>query len=212
MTNRDLRNALLALLKVEFEPYGFVLNKAKAEFTRRVPDGWQKLQLVFLVRSEGWEINPALLVRKNVVENLYHQASYFEAKYHKITPTIGLPIADFIQDGHDYRFHLNTEADLSPAFQDLVALFKQVAIPFFQQYDSLKDIEKEVNTETRKSIFPWLNQGSVGLILAKLVASPQYDQLEKRYRSYYEQLSKGFYLSEYEGVVELLKNIKVGNA
>ncbi len=208
MTNRDLRNTLLTLLKAEFEPYGFALNKAKAEFTKRVPDGWQKLHLVFLVRSEGWEINPGLLIRKNVVENLYHQASYFEAKYHKTTATIGLPIADFIKDGHDYRFQLNKEADLSPTFQGLVALFRQVAIPFFQQYNSLKEIEKEVNIKDRKSLFPWINQGSVGLILAKLVSNPHYGQLEKKYRSYYEQMSKGFYLPEYEGVVKILNNMR----
>jgi hypothetical protein len=138
MTNRELRNALLALLALKLEPYGFVLNQAQATFTKRSPDGWQKFQLIFLVRSEGWEINPVMLIRKNVVEDLYHKASYFEPKYHRTTPTIGISIADFIRDGKDYRFQLNTEADLTPDFQALAALFIQVVLPFFRQYDNIE--------------------------------------------------------------------------
>lgn len=212
MTNRDLRNTLLVLLAAEFEPYGFVLNKAQAEFTKRSPDGWQKFHLVFLVRSEGWEINPGMLIRKNVVEDIYHKASYFEPKYHRTTPTIGIPMADFIRDGKDYRFQLNTEADLTPDFQGLAALFKQVVLPFFGQYDSIEELDREVNIETRKSIFSGLKyEGSVGLILAKLTDNPRYNQLERKYRSHYQLLSNGFYLPEYEGVVEALKLVKPSN-
>lgn len=209
MTNRELRNTLLALLASEFEPYGFVLNKSQAEFTKKSPDGWQKFHLVFLVRSEGWEINLGMLIRKNVVEDIYHKASYFEPKYHRTTPTIGIPIENFIRDGRDHCFQLSTEADLTPAFQGLAALFKKIALPFFKQYDDIEELDKEVNIETRKSIFSGPKyEGSVGLILAWLANNPRYDQLEMKYRSHYKQIDNGFYLPEYEGVVEVLKAMK----
>jgi hypothetical protein len=210
MISRDLRNRLLLLLAAEFESYGFVLNKAQAIFTKRVPNGWQKFQLVFLVRSEGWEINPALLIRNDIVEKIYHKASYFEAKYHKTTATVGLPIEKLINNGYAYDFHnfqLHTESDLNPTFQGLITLFKEVAIPFFQQYDSLEKIDNEINKENGARLFTWTSHGSIGLVIAKLVGNSRYDQLEKKYRKYYEQIDNGFYLPEYEGVVRIVKDL-----
>ncbi|TDN40381.1 hypothetical protein E4631_11440 [Hymenobacter sp. UV11] len=208
MTNRELRNSLLDLLASELSPSGFVLNKAQAGFTNRLKDGWKKFHLIFLVRSEGWEINPGVLVRKNVVEDLYHKASYFEAKYHKTTPTIGIALENLNNDGNSYRLTLTSERDVLPCYHRLLYLFNNVAIPFFEKYSSLEELDKEVNIETRKSIFSGLNyEGNLGIILAKLVNNPHYHKLEEKYRNYYQQFSNGFYLPEYEGIVEVLKSV-----
>ena len=206
MTNRELRNALLVALSSELIPYGFVLNKSQAEFTRRAADGWHKFQLIFLMRSNGWEINLGLLIRKNLVESIYHQASYFEPKYHKTTPTVGLSVETLINDGQEHRFQLRTISDLTPCFEGILNLFNQVAIPFFAKYNSIEALDREVNVENRSSIFSWINQGSIGVILAKLVGNPKYVSLKKKYHSHYKKLSDGFYLPEYEGVVNALES------
>ena len=206
MTNRELRNTLLELLAAEFASDGFVLTKAAACFTKRLPDGWHQFQLVFLVRSAGWEIKPGLLLRKHVVETIYHQASYFEAKYHPTTATIGLPLEKLARQGPTVSFDLTTEADITSLVQELVVLFRQVALPFFAQYDQLQAIDQELNKEIGESLFSWPNRGSIGLIIAHLVTNPRYEQLEKSYRIYYKQLSNGFYLPEYEGVMEAIKS------
>jgi hypothetical protein len=205
MTNRELRNTLLDLLAAELASDGFVLTKAAARFTKKLPDGWHQVQLVFLVRSAGWEIKPGLLLRKHVVETIYHQASYFEAKYHRTTATIGLPLEKLAKQGPTASFDLTTEADITSLVHELGALFRHVALPFFAQYDQLAAIDQELNKEAGESLFSWPNRGSIGLIIAHLVANARYEQLEKQYRTYYQQLSNGFYLPEYEGVVEVLK-------
>ncbi|MBO2008904.1 hypothetical protein [Hymenobacter negativus] len=206
MTNRELRNALLERLASYLAPYGFVLNKALAEFTKRSAEGWEKFQLIYLVRSNGWEINPAMLIRINTVEDIYHKASYFETKCHKTTPTVGIPLEDFINDGKGYRFDLNSEADIERCYQNIMMLFKKVVVPFFSQYNDIEQLDKEVNIENRESIFSWaIYKGSLGIILAKLVDNPKYNQLEEKHRIYYQQFADGFYLDEYEGVAKVLR-------
>jgi hypothetical protein len=208
MTNRELRNSLLDLLALKLKPSGFVLNKAQAEFTNRLKDGWEKFHLIFLVRSEGWEINPGVLIRKNVVEDIYHKASYFEAKYHKTTPTIGIPLENFNNNGNKYRLTLASEADIIPCYHKLLVLFNNVAIPFFEKYSSLEELDREVNIENRKSVFSGPKyEGNLGIILARLTNNPHYHKLEEKYRNYYQQFSNGFYLPEYEGIVEVLKGV-----
>jgi hypothetical protein len=208
MTNRELRNSLLDLLALELKPAGFVLNKAQAEFTKRLKDGWEKFQLIFLTRSEGLEINPVVLLRKNLVEDIYHKASYFETKYHKTTSTIGIALENFHNDGNGYRLSLASETDILPCYHRILYLFNNVAIPFFEKYSSLEELDREVNTETRESIFSGPKyEGNLGIILAKLVDNPHYFKLEEKYRNYYKQIDNGFYLSEYEGIIEVLKNV-----
>ena len=208
MTNRELRNSLLDLLALELKPSGFVLNKAQAEFTNRMKDGWETFQLIFLMRSEGWEINPVMLLRRNLVEDIYHKASYFEAKYHKTTPTIGIALENFYNDGNGYQLTLASDIDILPCYHRLLYLFNKVAIPFFEKYSSIEELDKEVNIAHRKSIFSGPKyEGNLGIILAKLVNNPHYSKLEEKYRNYYKQLDNSFYLSEYEGVIKVLKSI-----
>jgi hypothetical protein len=84
------------------------VNKSLAEFTKRTSEGWHKFQLVFLSCANGWEIIPAMLIRKNVVEDLYHRASFFDAKYHKTTPNIGITVEKLRNDEQSYRFVLKS--------------------------------------------------------------------------------------------------------
>lgn len=171
-------------------------------------DGWEKFHLIFLVRSEGWEINPGVLIRKNVVEDIYHKASYFEVKYHKTTPTIGIPLENFNNDGNKYRLTLTSEADIIPCYHRLLFLFNDVAISFFEKYSSLEELDREVNIESRKSVFSGLKyEGNLGIILARLANNLHYHKLENKYRNYYKQLANDFYPPEYEIVIEVLKSI-----
>ncbi|MCI1187116.1 hypothetical protein MON38_06765 [Hymenobacter sp. DH14] len=206
MTNRELRNALLERLASDLAPYGFVLNKSLAEFTKRSGEGWEKFQLIFLVRSNSWEINPAMLIRIDIVENIYQKASYFDKKYHKTTPTVGISLEDFVNDGKGYRFDLSNEEDIERCYQSTMMLFKKVVIPFFSQYNNIEQLDREINVENRESIFGGPKyEGNLGIILAKLACNPRYNQLESKYHCYYQQLQDGFYLAEYEGIVEALR-------
>src|ERR1700753_2794593 len=111
MNKKALKESQLELLHDLLKEYGFVLNKRQGEFTKKLKGGWDKFQLIFLNRDNGWEINFGMFIRKDAIEDIYHQASYFEPKYHKTTPSLGISIEKFINDGNEYRCYLSSEAD-----------------------------------------------------------------------------------------------------
>lgn len=210
MNSRDVRNALLTAVAADLLPFGFILNRAQAEFTQRTPDGWNKVQLVFLWRNPEWEIKVGLLIRLHHVEQIYHRASSFEPRFHRTTPTIGLPLEKLLAANQAPYVTLRTAADIAPCREWVWRLFNERAQPFFARYHTLVALEHEVNAPPGTSIFSGPKyEGNVGLILAKLVNSPVYDQLQQRYRKYYEWLANGFYLPEYERLVKILEDVEV---
>ena len=210
MINKELRNKLLIALDLELSHKGYVMSKSQGEFTKKSVDGWEKFQLIFLIRGSGWEINPAMMIRKNEVENIYHKTSFFEAKYHKTTPTVGITVENFINDGDEHRLILTCETDIFLCKQQIMKLFSQIVEPFFCHYSSIEEIEKEINIENRVSIFKGPKyEGCLGIILARIVKNPNYKHLEEKYRKYYEWFSNGFYMPEYEGVLNTLNSLNV---
>ena len=47
----------------------------------------------------------------------------------------------------------------------------------------------------------------MGIILAKLMKSPDYDFFLKKYYNYYKNLSSEFYLPEYEKLLKILDSL-----
>lgn len=209
MTEREyLKNEVLLSLGEKINSFGFKLSKPACEFTKKTDFGWNKYQIVFLVRDDGWQLKPSLLVRFDIVENIFHQISNFDRKYQKGTPTIGISIEDL-----DYssmtpiRFELTNKSQIKSVVNNLFELFKNTAIPFFNKYNILSDIDDKLNsciedTSLTGDIF----KGTKSLITAKLTKRHDFDKLETVYQSYYENFSNGFYLPEYLRLTELLKS------
>ena len=204
------KNKILELLRDRLKVHGFILNKRLSEFTKKQKDGWDKFHLIFLNRYEGWEIDIGMLIRKNLVEDIYHKASYFEPEYHKTTPTLGITVEDFINDGKKYRCFLNSENDIEKCAKYIENLFVKVVLPFFEEYNSLKKMDEAVNIKNGTSIFSGLKyEGNLGIILAKLVKNPDYNFFLEKYRNYYIHFSNGFYLSEFEKLIKVLESLDV---
>jgi hypothetical protein len=206
MTNYELKEALLSKINNELVKYNFKLKKSLNEFTEINKDGWHKFQLIFLVRENGWEINLGMLIRKNMVEDIYHKASYFEPKYHKTTPTIGITVENYINDGSECRFDLTEEKDIEICFTGIIKLFKKIALPFFDKYEDIEAIEKAINVKEGDSIFSGIKyEGNMGIILAKLVNNPDYNFFKQKYLKYYSENYDGFYLEEFENILKILE-------
>lgn len=209
MTKRNfLKNEALKSLSEKLKDYDFKLVKSDDSFIQKTEFGWKKFSTTFLLKkSEGWNIRPGLLVRFDVVEDLYHQVSGFEKKYHKGTPTLGTSIEDLNIHELETRFDLIEERQIDPVVNELFKLFKSVAIPFFEKYDNLPSIDHEINDSVNSvdlagSIF----KGTKGLILAKLLDRKDFGVLQEKYQHYYENFSDGFYLPEYLKMKELLSS------
>lgn len=212
MNNKELKNLLLLSMAKELADYGYVLNKSLAEFTKKKNEGWFKFQLIFLSRDKGWEINPGMLIRKNLVEDIFHKASFFEAKYHKTTPTIGVTIEKWKNYEKSYRFDLNSESDVSFCLESLLDIFHQIVEPFFQKFTKIPEIERVVNDKSwsydKEEMFGGpMYRGSLGMILAKLTNNPDYNFFKDKYLGYYKWFADGFYLPEYNAVLDVLDSM-----
>lgn len=74
MTDREfLKNEILTLIDKKLNSFGYNLSKSAFYLTKKTEFAWNKYQIVFLIHEDGRELKPSLLVRFDVVENLFHQ-------------------------------------------------------------------------------------------------------------------------------------------
>jgi hypothetical protein len=210
MTKREfLKTELLKELEFDLKEKGFQLNKSLAEFTKKNKDGWFKYQIVFLQTDDGWIIKPCVLLRFNIIENIFHETSGFEDKFQKGTPTIGTAIEDYLKDSNSYRYTLTNEDQINGLGKELQLLFYNFVLPFFEKYNSLKVLDEALNTDTKDtSLTGNIFKGSKALIIAKLLNRKNYNELETTYLNYYKEFADGFYLPGFEKLIKKLKDLK----
>lgn len=208
MTERAfLKSEVLKSLSEKLSLYDFKLKKSDDSFIQKTEFGWNMFSTTFLVKSEGWNIRPGLLVRFNVVEDLFHQVSFFEKKYHKGTPTLGTSIENLDINGLESRFDLNEESQIDNVVDKLFELFKLIGLPFFEKYNELQAVDYSINRDiTNTHLTGPIFKGTKGLILAKLLKRKDFEILQDKYEHYYENFSDGFYLPEYLRLKELLSS------
>ncbi len=205
MTKRSfLKSELLKSLSTLFKSLGFQVNKS-GEYFKKNKDGLCSFHLVFLTRDEGWEINPTMAIRVDLIEDIFHKTSNFEEKFKKGTPTIGISIEKYLNNNKNYRFNLIKESQIDTITQELYSLFKDIALPFFDKFSSLEALDRALNTNLDDtSLTGSIFKGSKALIVAKLVNREDYKMIRDFYLSYYTSFSGGFYLPEFKELVALL--------
>ncbi|THF53025.1 hypothetical protein E6C50_02110 [Flavobacterium supellecticarium] len=204
MNKLELKELLLQKVDEQLRNESFRLNKRLSEFTRRTKEGWHKFQLIFLDFEDYWEIKIGLLIRKNVIENIFHKGSYFAPEYHKSTATIGIDLENLMNDEY-YRFLLKSESDLDFVVKAVNKAFYDIALKFFEEYDSIEAIDRALNMDVGQSIFSGYKYGgNTGIIAAKLVGNPSYNSLVEKYRVFYTDNFDGFYLEEFNNIVNSL--------
>lgn len=203
MTEREfLKTEVLKGLSEDLMHFDFKLIKSSGEFVKKNKDGWLKYTPLFLVRKEGWEINPTISLRINLVEDIYHTVSGYEKKYQKGTPTLGASVENYINDGQEYRMQIDAEKQINAVVSELIELFKKVALPFFQIYSSIEALDKALNENPSDSTLTGvIFKGFKGIILAKLTKRPDFPYLENVYRRHFKQLADGFYLNDFEKLI-----------
>jgi len=207
MTNREfLKTETFRALNLMLEKYNYKLLKSKDSFILKTDFGWNRYSIDFFLRDIGWTILPALLVRFEVVENLYHKISDFEKKYQKGTPTIGTTIENF-DVTLEARFDLYEESQINSVVEKLFELFENVALPFFGKFSNLSAIDEQLNYNINDTTLTGgIFKGTKSLIIGKLMKRNDFDELERVYQSYYISFADGFYLPEYLRLKELLKS------
>jgi hypothetical protein len=144
------------------------------------------------------------------VEDIFHKTSEFEEKYKKGTPTIGTSIEDYQSNGKTYRYQMREEPHINVIAQELYIIFKEIALPFFDKYDTLEKIDKALNIKPEDtSLTGAIFKGSKALIIAKLMCRRNFKELADYYYNYYKNFSEGFYLPNYIRLKEFLENASI---
>jgi hypothetical protein len=208
----NLKRAIFDAVDSRISQYGFTLKRSKERFERK-RDGIRDLfQLVCPNDIPGYRIHPDVGMRFEIVEEIFHKTSGWNPKYQKDTPTIGAGVGHIIaDDNRKCEFRLKTEEDVPPVADKLADVFRNFALPYYEKFSSLQAIDAEFNNSpterTRNRSGGWL-RCSTGIIVARLVGRPDYDELAKIYTRVMEQVDGGFYLKTFCALLESLQSIE----
>lgn len=96
----------------------------------------------------------------------------------KDTQIVGIGQADLFEAKKFYilKYDIYNEEDINKMVSEVSKYFIEQALPYLESVSSIEKLEQITNEELN----PW--KKSIGLILAKLVNNPEYENLKQKYR------------------------------
>jgi hypothetical protein len=233
MTEQDLPRVLLEAVEAELRPRGFTLalNKKKpsgpqyhkyrasssvsAAFVRATDkQRTERFHLMLnseMLKGPGYRVSPSVGVRFEEVEKIFHRTSGYDRPNQKDSVTVGIDLWR-VFGREQYQVTLSDQADLEAAVARIVAIFHEKAEPYFAQFNTLAGVDSAVNDQPGDDCvhrdMAWL-RCSTGVIVARLVGRPTYDQLVPLYQEAVRKRSPQL-LSKFESLLNDLGN--PGNA
>ena len=214
-TDESLKQALFQAVAERLAPDGFELDAAKDNLARRRNGITDIFQLTCVDGKPGYRIQPGVAVRIERVEEIFHQTAGYERKYQKDTPTMGTRVSSLLGGGpRSCEFVLQAVAEIGPSTENLMRVYREVALPYFQHWSSLAAIDAELNDKpgerTQHRALAWF-RCSTGIIVAKLLGRPDYDQLASFYTDVMSRDNKGFYLKRFQALLKSLESVEAGS-
>ncbi|MGH9764464.1 MAG: hypothetical protein ACREAC_26825, partial [Blastocatellia bacterium] len=195
---------------------GFRLVPASSEFVRRRAGILDVFWVTTLdASSGGFNVRPAASVRIERVENIFHLTSGFEPKYQPGTATMAASVGALLGgEAWACQFQLDSFAEIGGVADQLSGVFREFAVPYFEHWSSLAEIDAELNSEpTKRSIhrsLAWF-RCSTGIIVARLIGRPDYEELVTIYTDIMTRDNKGFYLKRFIPLIKSLEEIEPGS-
>jgi hypothetical protein len=214
-----LKVALLEALQQQVAGEGFKLDMKMSSLTRRrggVRDSFMvQVKTLGAPKPGGLHAEPEVGVRIDRVEDIFHLTSGFEPKYQGGTSTMGAPVAVTLgKDRLAYRFQLESYAEVYSVADQLLRVLQEAALPYFERWGSLAAIDAELNNDPgKRSVhrgLAWF-RCSTGIIVARLVGRPYYDELAVIYTDVMTRDNNGFYLKRFIPLLKSLEAIESGS-
>jgi hypothetical protein len=206
-----LRKELLKTLSPGMAAYGFG-SLPPGTFVRQRGGVRDIFQVVILDGKPGYRIQPNVGIRIEKVEDLFHKTSGFEPRYQKKTATMGNSVGAYLEgNSQACEFLLESESDIKTISDKILGVFREFALPFFNQWGSLLAIDKELNDNptqlTSHRALAWF-RCSTGVIVAKLVGRADYEKLVTIYMEAMKADNRGFYLKKFQSLLQSLEAIE----
>ena len=207
MKKQELKAQLLLELSILLKPYGFVLVRRMDWFIKKGQTS-QIYQLAFYNLGNPYTIAPAIAIRINEVERIFHLVSGFELQYQKYTPTINPTIQDLQKAKSGYEYVLRTPEHIEPAANDLFKVFTDIALPFMEKNCTISAIDSLLNDSPEKDVIYYASdlRWYHGVIVAKLNKRENYMEVAETYRKLIAKQAN-YYLADYEKLLEILETL-----
>lgn len=205
------REAVLGSLMPELTRLGFTFHRPSQRFVKRGPKGVVYFYQILFSHSPPFiRVDVHISIRLDAVEKIFHRTSRYEKKYQSETPTMGGSL-DVITGNPELKMLLDLESGPQQAKS---LLFSQTMMTFYEEWYSrfsqIENIDRELNDypnqDTPNRPMPWL-RCTTGIIVAKLVARPNYNLLVSVYTQTMQGFSNGFYWPRFEALlIDLERN------
>jgi len=162
---------------------GFKFDIASSAFVKQEGDIRFVFQVALAERHGVLACTPDVGVRSNRVEQVFHRTSEFSDADAQNTATLGVNVK-LLTRSSSYDVSVANAAEVEDAAEKLLRAFREVAVPYFAEFGSLKGIDSALNSDPSKRCIHMINERarcSKGLIVAKLLERADYQQLLEAY-------------------------------
>jgi len=205
---------LKAMLFTQLEPglaeEGFKLVEATGWFERQRNDMADYYAFEFYKEVRGYRIQPAIHLRSHTMDQIYHKISGVKPKERVYDTAIAFVIWRVFGKEKTYECKLESEDDVKPAAQKLIRVFKKIALPFFDKYTSIADIDRLYNSDPETPNY-WMylvdfwTRIAYATIAAKLAGNPRYQTLVRKYKEALKESDEDWRADQYEKLLKVLE-------
>lgn len=181
-----LREHLYKALTPEFQTENFTLKKSKDRY-EKIQSGF-RFSYCFLFHRRSSEVAIEQFI---YIEHLETERIYKKSSGYSTSGTIGNEIGkivrnpnDLMRDHQSMELIVKLEEDLPETIKQIKFLLKEVAIPYYNRFSSLKSLDsilndrpEEITVHANAQYFRFVK----GLIIAKLIGREDYHQLALLY-------------------------------
>lgn len=183
-STQELTESIIQAVARDLAPDGYFFDAASKCFVKQDGDIRFLFQIAMAAEHERLTCTPDVGVRSERIEEVFHRTSEFSPTDALNTATLGVNLK-LLTRSSKYDVVVSSAEDVHDAIQKLAQAFREVAIPYFSQFGSLKGIDAALNGRPSERCIHMINERarcSKGLIVAKLLHRPDYAELQQIYK------------------------------
>lgn len=213
-SKKEIENILFERLIRSINP-DFKLNKLKSQFILDKEDCRNIFSLVIIKRSGGYVLEPNIYIQIKEVEYIYQLITKLDSANFNDSITIGGTLGNLLGNPsgelvqiESLTFPLFEMSDIEIAINEIVQLFNNFCLKYFEKNSNLNTVNKLLNENPEKrTVHMILNpeRCTKGLIAAYLTNSPKYDELVEVYAQKME-LVKGSLKEEFLDCIDYISS------
>jgi hypothetical protein len=210
VSTTDPKISLFQRMERELAAEGFKLVKARTAFERDRDEVTDLYKLDFYTSTAGHRIQPGIIMRFAALDRIYHQVSGAKPADRKFHAAISFAIWRIQGDMAKYEFLLSGEEVVGQVAAKLIAVSRDVALPFFERHSTVEAVDRLFNKTPNAQNTVVYNADAwtrcaYATIAAKLARNPEYERLASVYDAFMKTAEGGHRHGQYQTLVKLLE-------